>query len=542
MVSQVIKNIFENVYRDDYRDSDGFHRILFNNGRAVQARELNQLQTIMQKQVTRMGNNIFVDGAAVEASSLTVRSRNFVKLDTSVNSVSNINDLIGLEFTGATSGIKGRVKNVAAAEGSDPATIYVQYTTGKSDGSYIYFEPGEDLTSGSTTITVQTTNTTANPAIGHGILAGISEGVYYVQEQFIFVPATSKIVSKYSDNISDDLGFVVSETIITADDDSRLYDNAGEVVNTASPGADRYKITVDLALRSSLVSDENFVFVGTLQSGQIIQQVDTTEDAYNKIRDVIAKRTKEESGDYVVSPFKILFENDSADDTLLNLRISPGVAYVDGYRVARDITSFNYVNKPRTTVTANNEVVAFNIGNYVVVNGNKGLPNINTREQVNLRSATGHGGSTIGTARVRAVEEDTGSNYKVYLFDIQMNSGQNFRTTRSIGTSSSNYFDLVLEVGQAVLKDPTINNLLFSLPRNRPDGISDISLAVQRRFSQTSTAGVRSRYRSVQQVKPLPILTIGLLLKKTVIFSLELLSQVQVLSQQVLQGFLQALT
>ena len=50
------ENIFETRYRDDYADSDNFHRILFNKGKALQARELTQLQTIIQKQIERFGS------------------------------------------------------------------------------------------------------------------------------------------------------------------------------------------------------------------------------------------------------------------------------------------------------------------------------------------------------------------------------------------------------------------------------------------------------------------------------------------------------
>ena len=40
-------------YFDDYDESKGYHRIPFKPGVAVQARELTQLQTILQKQIER---------------------------------------------------------------------------------------------------------------------------------------------------------------------------------------------------------------------------------------------------------------------------------------------------------------------------------------------------------------------------------------------------------------------------------------------------------------------------------------------------------
>ena len=48
MATTFTKNTFGVTYKDDFADSDNYHRILFNSGRAVQARELTQAQTITQ--------------------------------------------------------------------------------------------------------------------------------------------------------------------------------------------------------------------------------------------------------------------------------------------------------------------------------------------------------------------------------------------------------------------------------------------------------------------------------------------------------------
>ena len=36
------QNIEKNTYKDDYDPKKGYHKVLFNSGRALQARELNQ--------------------------------------------------------------------------------------------------------------------------------------------------------------------------------------------------------------------------------------------------------------------------------------------------------------------------------------------------------------------------------------------------------------------------------------------------------------------------------------------------------------------
>ena len=52
-------------YNDDYDENHKFHRILFRPSFAVQARELTQLQSILQQQIARNGNHIFKNGAMV---------------------------------------------------------------------------------------------------------------------------------------------------------------------------------------------------------------------------------------------------------------------------------------------------------------------------------------------------------------------------------------------------------------------------------------------------------------------------------------------
>ena len=49
-------------YFDDYDENKKFSRVLFKPAVAIQARELTQLQTILQAQVQRFGNNIYKEG------------------------------------------------------------------------------------------------------------------------------------------------------------------------------------------------------------------------------------------------------------------------------------------------------------------------------------------------------------------------------------------------------------------------------------------------------------------------------------------------
>lgn len=482
MVSQIIKNTFENVYKDDFKDSDNYHRVLFNPARPVQARELTQMQTIIQKELERFGRNIFKEGAAVNpVNNIYVNNRySFVKLS-GITTLSS--SLVGQTFTGSTSGVSGKVVEVVSATGSDPATLYVAYNSGNSNTN-VKFSAGETITDGSTTLTVQSTNTTANPATGYGTRVDAGEGQFFVLGHFVFVESSNIILSKYSSTPTAEVGFRISESIITASDESALYDNQGETPNTTAPGADRYRIRLELISKDDLDSADTFVYVAKIKDGVVLVTNDGRTE-YNKILDVMAQRTFEESGNYTVkAPFAEFSSYADSPDNL-SLRVSGSISYVNGYRV-ETLPGTIDVQKPITTETVNNEAVSINYGNYIEVNDLKGLPNISQFEQVNLIDDSDYGsGSSIGTARVRAIET-SGANYLFHLFDIRMTGANNFRSTRSIGTSATENAKVVTERGNAVLKEVTLNDLLFPLPNIRPSSLSDVVLTVQRVFTATT--------------------------------------------------------
>ena len=497
MATTLTKTVFNSTYKDDFADSAGFHKILFNSGKALQARELTQLQTILQNQIQRFGDNIFKEGAVVKPGGVNVNSKyEFVKLDTTTNTLptdtASITTSAGSAnlFTGATSSIQVKVLQVVTATGSDPDTLYVQYlnTSSTSGTTTPRLTAGENITNGSVTLTVQSTNTTANPATGVGILATLASGIYYARGHFVFTEDQSKVISKYTDDKTTNIGFKSVEDIVTSIDDNSLFDNQGATPNLTAPGADRYRIKLTIAEESDVDSDENFIHIATIKQGAIYNAVDTNS-AYNVPNDVVAKRIFENSGDYIVKPFNVDFSLDS-ETTHLRLNVSDGVVVVDGYRAARSFPTTIRIPKPTSTVTINNDVTGVSYGNFVVVSpltdsATSGLPNINTFEKLTLKDAVDFTGTSIGTARVKAISED-GVNLNYHLFDVQLNSGKAFRNVKSIGTSTSSYFRPTLESGKAVIKEADLNTSLFPLPKARPKALTDISFAAQRRFTATT--------------------------------------------------------
>lgn len=484
MVSTVTQNLFATTYKDDYRDSDNYHRILFNSRRALQARELTQMQTIIQNEIARFGRNIFKEGAAVNPGGPTIDpTYEFIKLDP-VNSLpTNPDTLVGAIYYGSSSNLKFQVLQVVPAENGDPATLYVKYLGDNSGGSSTSLRAtrGENLFGTSVPqLKVQTTDTANDPAVGRGVRFSCGQGDFFAQGHFVFVESQSIILSKYNSDYTGVVGFIVTEEVVTVVDDPALYDNQGAVPNTTAPGADRYRIRLTLIDQANVDSDQKFVFYANVRNSEIIQVV-TGSDDYNKINDLLALRTKEESGNYIVRQFKLKFDEDSSAGFLI-ADVSPGTAYINGYRANTAAPTRIRVQKPTTTEVAQNEVVAANYGNYVEVSTLRGVPNVNELELWNLRSATAYGGSTIGTARINHVVED-GSIYKYYLSDIKMTGTNSFRSVRSIGLSATRYADVILTNSEAVLNDPANRDLLFSLPRTRPALINDISLQVQKQYT-----------------------------------------------------------
>ena len=86
-----------NPYYDDYDEDKSFYRVLFRPGYAVQAREVTQLQTILQKQIERHGRHTFDEGSIVLGCELNYDNKvqslkletQFSGADLTINSFSN---------------------------------------------------------------------------------------------------------------------------------------------------------------------------------------------------------------------------------------------------------------------------------------------------------------------------------------------------------------------------------------------------------------------------------------------------------------------
>ena len=349
-------------YYDDFDKDDNFVRTLFRPGFAIQARELTQIQSVLQNQIEQGFSHMFKEGTVVipGASSYLGGSQaiDYIKIqNTFAGETIDVTQYVNTEnpvvITGATTGIRFLVIAAVAATTTDPVTLYGQYISSNLSGSnpaavpaggystgnqilsnktsldaagFYKFVINENLsadvivTHGSTTFAINETSLTTGvsetditlptlatgttgPVSGKASAATIADGVYFVKGHFVNVANQTIIINKYnSRNDSVRIGLKVDETIVTPETDTSLLDNATGSSNFAAKGAHRLKFTLTLtSLETSSTSDLNFIELMRVKNGKITKYARHTE--YSILEETLARRTFDESGNYTVRPF-----------------------------------------------------------------------------------------------------------------------------------------------------------------------------------------------------------------------------------------------
>jgi len=124
-------NLNISPYFDDFDEDKKFTRILYRPGRAVQARELTQGQSLQQKQIERFANFFFKQGSIVQGCEQTVDlDLDYVKLQSTFDSDDVlVSNFLEKEVVGQTTGIRAFIGLVADLSGDDPKTLYINYLT-----------------------------------------------------------------------------------------------------------------------------------------------------------------------------------------------------------------------------------------------------------------------------------------------------------------------------------------------------------------------------------------------------------------------------
>lgn len=492
-MTEVNKN--QAPYFDDYNEEKNFHEILFRPARAVQVREMNQLQSIFKTQIKRFADHTFEEGSMVIPGETNYDLElNYITL--TIDNFATVQNLLveGVRVE-SSNGVTADVKIVAFAENSDPHTFYIEYGNSSTDGETSLFTESEVVNLvNPTTSDVITTATILG--VGKGSKFTLNTGIYYLNGRFVLVQGQTILLDKYSNTPSKIVCIEYQEEVITADDDSSLFDNASGEPNFNAPGADRLRVNSQLTVydldQLDLLPD-NAVELFRIQNGEVQKRVKQSQ--YSVINDTLAQRTYEESGDYTVRSFDLGFDSyqnvfGTADEDKFVAQLGPGVAYVRGYRIETLSKTNLVLDKARSTAVINNSATSAPLGYYITVSLNPGshLPDISTLQQGTFRNLID---APLGTARVRFIRRD-GSDYRFYLFDIRDNDGN--RTTSFLPSAQvfrstvGNGFDVNIK---SSLSEAANNSLVF--PINAPNvkslldslGNSDISFNTVKRLTGT---------------------------------------------------------
>lgn len=514
-------NLNVSPYYDDFDDTKNFNRVLFKPGFAVQARELTQLQTLLQNQIAKFGNHIFKNGAVVAGCEFKLdTARAFVKiLDTDASAVeienSSLSNYIGDTVTGQTSGMTAVILGAESgleAEQPDLKTIYLRYTSGDGSSEAVHFTGGETLVVTSSdpsrngdTFVVDDTYDESEPTNsywGIGTTITVDDGIIFLDGKFVNHESQTIVLSKYTTRPTVKVGVEINEETISPEEDQTLLDPAQGSFNFAAPGADRYQVTTTLvSYGQEETPPSTFNQIVDIVNGEVQRRYDT--NIYAELGKNLARRTYDESGNYAVRQFPVLVKEHLNVDgnnglraintvdperggnaNLLAIGLEAGKAYVRGYEHETFQTEYVIVPKGLTTVKVEEAPVSTAYGNYILVDEFCGLWDLNGGARVSLRdtaagaitattfSAAAAPGSEIGTARVKQIVYESGTagtaaaQYRLYLYDIQMSSGS-FNDVRGIyynDAAADGHADAVLTSGDAVLLENRFNKSLFRLP------------------------------------------------------------------------------
>ena len=583
-------------YYDDYDESKDYHKVLFKPAVALQARELTQLQSILQDQVEKFGHYVFKEGSIVKGCVFNFTDKiEYVKLLDKTIAGTDLNTALvseGMFLRGQTANLVSRVVDTASgleSQNPDLNTFFFNYIS--SDNTTTEYGSGEILevypsttsianiqvtaggngyvntadssnslvvisstnggnataniiTNANGTITSITMNAngsgftaddyptakvtlndgtekTANAAslrvnltetmrvtvanndlfkdaggntqfnvLGKSYQMSVGDGVIFQKGVFQNFKEQSIIVDKYTDKPHERIvGIQTTETTVNSSVDSTLLDNAQGFANENAPGADRLQLTPTLVVNSKSIAEasNNFLKVTEFQFGKPIQK--NQEAMLSTLGDTLARRTHEESGDYVVEPFVLSTEElTSGNSTVATtntthtiVTIGKGIGYNKGKRFESDETTRITLPKADTSINVSSQAVSINYGNYLEINEKSGEFGIETNDMVLIldtavdaissmaasgntdingatvtNTAVSFGNSTvnsaaavIGTARVRGLEQtgdvpgESDTEYNLYVYDLKMTPGKSFSSdAKSIWHYKSTQYSL----------------------------------------------------------------------------------------------------
>ena len=458
-------------YFDDFDATKNYNKVLFKPAFPIQARELNNIQSILQGQIEAMGDNLFKEGSVVIPGNSSYKPRfHCIQIQSEFLGVPvqlYLDSLIGQKITGRTSGVTAKVVTYITNAQSDNGnyTLYLNYEDSSDDGNSteVFFD--DEILTSNTALAFGNSFIAAGEGFANTVISGaaqvgtaftLSAGIFYLRGNFVTVDNQILILDQYNTLSSYRIGFQIEEKIITADDDNSLYDNASGFNNFTAPGADRFKITATLAKKSlDNFDSQGFVQIAEVNNGRLKNAINNSP-RYNVLGNELAKRTFEESGHYYIKELQTKIKESLNDlegnrgvyfsdqltqnganpsDDLMVLQVSPGKAYVRGYETEIKSPQFLDVPKPRTSRTLSNIGVTFDFAPTLAVNNVTGSAPVgfNTTNTLSLRT------QRVGEDKFSTVGEEIG---RARVYDFALESGAYNATNTNINQWDLSLFDI----------------------------------------------------------------------------------------------------
>ena len=574
----------DSIFNDKTAEEKNFLRILFKPGVSVQVRELNQMQSILQNQIDKVGRGVFkegpVPGLAVEAT--LDRSIHYVDvdinpglavptgdltLDNGLIPYLNLLDEIQINYNASGNLINAEILHYQALTETNRYRFYIKYLNSAQDangdnvqrfvaGNTIELSDELEVTELQRTLYGAGQDIGDVVAEGSAIHAKTEEGVFFAKGQFVYSEDQDIYAIVPTDDylINAKLVFKVVETVVNYQSDKSLLDNAAGYPNETAPGADRYTIDLQLAILSKDVSvnDKSFIasstsiFANTASIGNVLNLLEVDDSAvvqvarpeFSGITDVLAERTREESGDYALEPYIIDiqgFYNDPTKDSLcsrgvytveqmldtdfvipdndisevaagtlaskteadrikygksrFSVGVEPSIAYVDGYRIAEPERIEVIGERARRTSEFEQVFSNANLGSYLKGTFT-GAPSFDVDTAYNITD----GSNTLATCKVRSLERTSSSEYKLYIYDIEFDSNNNPNSPLSLtGATTVASGTFTFTIGTVGLFDTQYNRSIYPLPANFIKsvnaGSNEIEFTTRKVFTPTSLSG-----------------------------------------------------
>lgn len=441
---------------DDYDINKNFYRVLFRPGYSVQTRELNQLQSILAQQISHISDFAIADKTAVIGGNINFNKNvDYLLLDKrSVLSYPLSAYSNGVRFK-TIDGISGKVILAMNDTNTNQVVLYIHYDSAAEGSGRHYPNSGEQITlTFMNEDTESLTITDVTDYKGYSTTVFLNESVYYIKSTFVQVPAQALVLSKYNsvdvENENYIIGVLINEETISPEQEFSLYDNAYGTPNETAPGAYRYKITGALIEKSEVPLDklENFIEVKRLEKGEIANKPNEESNIIPMLEQMLARRTYDESGDYIVDTFNldirehlrdssnkngVYYSSEGGDTNKFVAQLDPGVGYIRGYEARIEGVTRLSIDKARDTKKIENNIIQLNYSNYITVIPTSG--DIVIGGKLNFYNVSS---GVIGSGIIAGVESllVSGENaLKLYLINI--NSTSSFYDIKSVKLDST---------------------------------------------------------------------------------------------------------